>query len=162
TRPTARNCGASAPVRASTRRLPAIWWAASNTSLLARVATPRSASSAATTSSPSRSSERSGCHVVITRAGPVAAPLLFKSLRNESMGGRLGWLISCGVILGALLSAGARQALAQSIAEKVEVCAGCHGQDGKPIDKTIPVIWGQQTGYIYIQLRDYKRGDRKN
>jgi cytochrome c553 len=24
------------------------------------------------------------------------------------------------------------------------------------------VIWGQQTGYLYIQLRDFKRGDRKN
>jgi len=60
------------------------------------------------------------------------------------------------------LSAGPRLAIAQSIAEKVEVCEGCHGQDGKPIDKTIPVIWGQQTGYIYIQLRDFKRGDRKN
>ena len=35
-------------------------------------------------------------------------------------------------------------------------------QDGKPIDKTIPIIWGQQQGYIYIQLRDFKRGDRKN
>lgn len=80
----------------------------------------------------------------------------------KSMGSKLVWLIPCGVILGALLSASARTALAQSIAEKVEVCAGCHGQDGKPIDKTIPVIWGQQSGYIYIQLRDFKRGDRKN
>jgi len=39
---------------------------------------------------------------------------------------------------------------------------GCHGQDGKPIDKTIPIIWGQQLGYLYIQLRDFKRGERKN
>jgi cytochrome c553 len=78
------------------------------------------------------------------------------------VGGKLGRLISCGVILAALLSAGPRPAIAQSIAEKVEVCAGCHGRDGKPIDKTIPIIWGQQTGYIYIQLRDFKRGDRKN
>ncbi len=31
---------------------------------------------------------------------------------------------------------------AQSIEEKIQVCAGCHGQ--------------------YIQLRDFKRGDRKN
>ncbi|OAF13855.1 cytochrome c [Bradyrhizobium centrolobii] len=69
-------------------------------------------------------------------------------------------MISRGIIFGALLSVA--PALAQSIAEKVEVCAGCHGQDGKPKDKTIPVIWGQQAGYIYIQLRDYKRGDRKN
>jgi len=53
-------------------------------------------------------------------------------------------------------------ALGQEIAETVAVCAGCHGQDGKPIDKTIPIIWGQQEGYIYIQLRDFKRGDRKS
>lgn len=78
------------------------------------------------------------------------------------MDSKLIWLIPCGVILGASLSASTRPAFAQSIVEKVEVCAGCHGQDGKPIDKTIPVIWGQQSGYIYIQLRDFKRGDRKN
>lgn len=51
---------------------------------------------------------------------------------------------------------------AQSIEEKVQVCAGCHGDTGKPIDKMIPVIWGQQQGYLYIQLRDFKRNDRKN
>jgi cytochrome c553 len=53
-------------------------------------------------------------------------------------------------------------ARAQGIEAKVEVCSGCHGADGKPIDKTIPNIWGQQAGYIYIQLRDFKRGDRKS
>jgi hypothetical protein len=35
-----------------------------------------------------------------------------------------------------------------------QVCAGCHGENGKPVDKTIPNICGQQTGYLYIQLRD--------
>ena len=69
-------------------------------------------------------------------------------------------MIVRGIIVGALLSIA--PALAQSIAEKVKVCAGCHGEDGKPIDKTIPIIWGQQAGYIYIQLRDFKRGDRKD
>ena len=78
------------------------------------------------------------------------------------MCGKLGRLNPGVVILGALLGAGTAPAIAQGIAEKVEVCAGCHGQDGKPIDKTIPVIWGQQLGYIYIQLRDFKRGDRKS
>jgi cytochrome c553 len=68
--------------------------------------------------------------------------------------------ISRGIILGALLSAA--PGLAQSLAEKVAVCAGCHGQDGKPSDKAIPIIWGQQAGYIYIQLRDFKRGDRRS
>ncbi|WP_051382329.1 cytochrome c [Bradyrhizobium sp. Tv2a-2] len=61
-----------------------------------------------------------------------------------------------------LLGAGPHAALADSIADKVEVCTRCHGQVGKPTDKSIPVIWGQQAGYIYIQLRDFKRGDRKN
>jgi cytochrome c553 len=51
---------------------------------------------------------------------------------------------------------------AQNIEEKVQICASCHGDDGKPIDKTTPAIWGQQQGYIYIQLRDFKRGDRRN
>ena len=78
------------------------------------------------------------------------------------MRGKLGWLNPGVVMIGALWGAGATPAFAQSIAEKVEVCASCHGQDGKPSDKTIPIIWGQQLGYIYIQLRDFKRGDRKN
>ena len=51
---------------------------------------------------------------------------------------------------------------AQTLDEKVQVCSGCHGENGKPVDKTIPIIWGQQTGYLYIQLRDFKRGDRKS
>jgi len=76
------------------------------------------------------------------------------------MVGKLIWMISRGIILAGLLSAA--PALTQDIAETVAVCAGCHGEDGKPIDKTIPVIWGQQEGYIYIQLRDFKRGDRKS
>ncbi len=86
------------------------------------------------------------------------------------MRGELDWrLILGGTLLGAFLVVGTPPANAQSTAEKVqstaekvEICAGCHGQDGKPIDKTIPIIWGQQQGYIYIQLRDFKRGDRKN
>jgi cytochrome c553 len=51
---------------------------------------------------------------------------------------------------------------AQTLDEKVQVCAGCHGENGKPVDQTIPNIWGQQIGYLYIQLRDFKRGDRKS
>jgi cytochrome c553 len=79
------------------------------------------------------------------------------------MRGELDWRLILGVtLLGAFLVGGTPSANAQSIAEKAEFCASCHGQDGKPIDKTIPVIWGQQQGYIYIQLRDFKRGDRKN
>src|SRR3979411_1159948 len=66
------------------------------------------------------------------------------------------------VALAAVLNVSPTPLHAQSIEEKTQACAGCHGADGKPVDKTIPVIWGQQAGYIYIELRDFKRGDRKS
>ena len=77
------------------------------------------------------------------------------------MGGRLNSCLS-GVVALAVILIGAMPSNAQSIEDKTQICAGCHGADGKPIDKTIPTIWGQQAGYIYIQLRDFKRGDRKS
>jgi cytochrome c553 len=48
------------------------------------------------------------------------------------------------------------------IADKVEICAGCHGKQGVPVQKVIPVIWGQNAGYLFYQLRDFKSGARKN
>jgi cytochrome c553 len=66
------------------------------------------------------------------------------------------------VALAAVFTVCPRPLHAQSIEEKTQACAGCHGADGKPVDKSIPIIWGQQAGYIYIELRDFKRGDRKN
>lgn len=51
---------------------------------------------------------------------------------------------------------------AQDIAEKAKLCATCHGEDGKPKEADTPIIWGQHAGYIYIELKDYKSGLRKN
>ncbi|MEJ2379396.1 MAG: hypothetical protein P8Y71_29760 [Pseudolabrys sp.] len=56
----------------------------------------------------------------------------------------------------------AAQNAGKDVAAKAQVCAACHGDKGVPVDKTIPVIWGQQVGYFYLQLRDFKRGVRKN
>lgn len=50
----------------------------------------------------------------------------------------------------------------QSVEEKAMLCATCHGENGVPINKDTPVIWGQNEGYLYLQLRDYKSGTRKN
>src|SRR5581483_8690741 len=58
-----------------------------------------------------------------------------------------------------LLPAAARAA---SLEDNVAMCGACHGENGAPQDKATPVIWGQTEGYLYLQLRDYKRGDRKN
>jgi cytochrome c553 len=71
-------------------------------------------------------------------------------------------LISGIVAAAAVLVTCTTPLYGQSIEEKTQVCAGCHGADGKPVDNTIPTIWGQQAGYLYIELRDFKRGDRKS
>lgn len=68
-------------------------------------------------------------------------------------------LIACVAMAAVSFS---HMAMAQSIEEKAAVCAGCHGENGKPVSPEIPVLWGQKEGYIYLQLRDLKRGDRKN
>lgn len=49
------------------------------------------------------------------------------------------------------------------IATKAQGCSLCHGQNGEPTDpKIIPIIWGQQSSYLYKQLHDYRSGDRSN
>jgi cytochrome c553 len=50
----------------------------------------------------------------------------------------------------------------QTIEQKAQLCTACHGESGVPQQKTTPVLWGQQLGYLYVQLRDYKSGARKN
>src|SRR5262245_64174890 len=53
-------------------------------------------------------------------------------------------------------------AAAASLEDNVAMCGACHGENGVPQETATPVIWGQTEGYLYLQLRDYKRGDRKN
>ena len=68
-------------------------------------------------------------------------------------------------IFGALFLAGglvAGQSRADDVAEQAATCQACHGEDGHPTAPEIPVIFGQQEGYLYIELRDYKSGVRKS
>ena len=65
------------------------------------------------------------------------------------------------IAVAALLSA-ASAAWADAIEDKAEVCTACHGEKGLPDDKAIPIIWGQNEGYIYLQLRDFQKGARKD
>ena len=53
-------------------------------------------------------------------------------------------------------------ARAQGVEAKAAICGACHGTDGKPVDPSIPVLWGQNEGYIYLQLRDFKLGNRES
>lgn len=65
-------------------------------------------------------------------------------------------------LIGALIAGNSAAASAQSLKDLTDVCAGCHGEAGIPMDKTIPVIWGQKRAYILNQLLDFKYGRRKN
>jgi len=51
---------------------------------------------------------------------------------------------------------------AQDMEEKTAFCSTCHGQDGRPIDPNIPIIWGQEFYYLYVELKDFKSGQRAN
>jgi cytochrome c553 len=51
---------------------------------------------------------------------------------------------------------------AETIDETAALCAACHGEKGVPQQPSTPIIWGQNQGYLYLQLRDYQRGARKN
>jgi cytochrome c553 len=64
-------------------------------------------------------------------------------------------------ICGLLVSAASAQDVAAGKA-KSERCAACHGADGNPAAGTIPILAGQNARYLYLQLRDFKEGARKD
>jgi len=67
------------------------------------------------------------------------------------------------VALGVALTGGAAAAQdAFDLEETVAVCTTCHGEDGVPVTGDIPILWGQQFYYLYVQLKDYKAGRRAN
>jgi cytochrome c553 len=71
-------------------------------------------------------------------------------------------LRACGIVAALAFAMLTGSAGAQTVEQKAPLCTACHGESGAPQQKTTPVIWGQQLGYLYLQLRDYKSGARKN
>ncbi len=66
------------------------------------------------------------------------------------------------IALAAALFVGSAAASAETIEEKAATCGTCHGLKGVPEDKSIPIIWGQNAGYLYLQFRDFQKGARKD
>ncbi len=67
--------------------------------------------------------------------------------------------------LAALLGLSPVGAAAQDAAagkEKAALCAACHGPDGHSTIAQNPILAGQTARYIYLQLRDFKEGRRKD
>lgn len=44
---------------------------------------------------------------------------------------------------------------------KAETCFGCHGPNGNSTLPQYPILAGQTARYLYLQLRDFKEGRRK-
>lgn len=57
--------------------------------------------------------------------------------------------------------AGVSAAEVPAIEQKVTACKACHLTGTLQSSSVIPNIWGQNAGYIYLQLRDFKSGMRK-
>ncbi|MDX1571368.1 MAG: cytochrome c [Xanthomonadales bacterium] len=57
-------------------------------------------------------------------------------------------------------------ALAQAPAnvpeDKLQVCVGCHGEDGIGVNPIYPKLAGQYADYMFQALKAYKSGDRNN
>jgi len=61
--------------------------------------------------------------------------------------------IAAAALIGLAASAGSAQ---ETVEDKAKPCAACHGENGIPLMPEVPNIWGQHTGYLYIQLKDFK------
>src|SRR5262250_2841602 len=46
--------------------------------------------------------------------------------------------------------------------QKAATCVACHGADGNSTNPLWPKLAGQTARYIYLQLRDFKEGRRKD
>jgi cytochrome c553 len=69
-----------------------------------------------------------------------------------------GLTLACAIATTAI----AQTAGTEPIADKAATCSSCHGEQGAPVSKDIPVIWGQHAGYIFLNLRDFQNGTRKS
>jgi cytochrome c553 len=67
-------------------------------------------------------------------------------------------LAAIGISVFAVVPASAQD----NVALKAQACGACHGQSGTPIAATFPIIWGQQSNYLYKELHDFHSGERKN
>lgn len=72
---------------------------------------------------------------------------------------RLGLLLS-GLVLALSVPAVADEYA--PVRDKLELCVGCHGEKGASTDPQYPILAGQHFYYLYVQMKDFKSGARKN
>jgi cytochrome c553 len=68
---------------------------------------------------------------------------------------------AAGLLYACALSAHA-QGNPEAGKKKAEPCAACHGPDGNSPIPQNPILAGQTPRYLYLQLKDFKEGRRKD
>ncbi len=69
------------------------------------------------------------------------------------------------VAIAAMLTLAPVAALAQDAVagkQKAQACAACHGAGGNSAVPQNPILAGQTARYLYLQIRDFKEGKRKD
>jgi len=66
-------------------------------------------------------------------------------------------LLALGLLLAAYPM---RPVGAQEVKQLIAACPTCHATSNVPANSVNPVIWGQNVGYLYLQLRDFKLSTR--
>lgn len=72
------------------------------------------------------------------------------------------WRTAIGVLLLALSPAGPALAQAVPLAERLQLCGGCHNPDGNSTIAENPNLSGLDADYMVRQLQDFKSGNRKS
>ena len=72
------------------------------------------------------------------------------------------FLLGAGLAALLALPAHAQSTSSPAKPDKVAVCAACHGEDGNSTNPQYPIIAQQNARYIFLQLKDFKEGRRKD
>src|SRR3954467_4325698 len=70
--------------------------------------------------------------------------------------------VLAGSLLASVFAGQAQETDAEAGRNKAQYCAGCHGADGNSELTDYPILAGQTSRYLYLQLKDYKSGLRKS
>jgi cytochrome c553 len=74
-------------------------------------------------------------------------------------------VLGVGVAAATVLVASPHALRAQNVeagSKKAEVCIACHGPNGNSAVPQFPILAGQTARYVYLQLKDFKEGRRKD
>jgi cytochrome c553 len=74
------------------------------------------------------------------------------------------WYFAAALLLPASVVAQTQSpappAQSDTVDAKAQVCAACHGANGNSKNPMYPTLAGQNSRYIYLQLKDFKEGRR--